>query len=62
MPVSAGPRFKVRVDLLPSAEIKIAHAEVGSGRQLQSLAKSGKELLIDIVEDSWQEGEPLLVG
>jgi hypothetical protein len=49
-----------RFYLLPAPEIKIADAEIGSGRQLYCLAKRGKKLLINIVEDSWQRGEPLL--
>jgi len=52
MPVSAGPRFKMGVDLLPSPEIKIPNTEIGSSRQLQRLAKSGQELLIYVVENA----------
>jgi len=48
------------VDLFPSAEIEIADAEIGSGRQLYRLAKGGEKLLVDIVEDSRQGVEPLL--
>ena len=47
-------------DLFPSPKIEIADAEIGAGRQLYRLAKRGEELLIDIVEDSRQRGEPLL--
>jgi hypothetical protein len=48
------------VELFPSAEIEIADAEIGSGRQLYRLAKGGEKLLVDIVEDSRQGVEPLL--
>jgi hypothetical protein len=49
-----------RVDPFPSPEIEVSDAEIGSGRQLYRLAKRGEKLLVDIVEDSWQRGEPLL--
>jgi len=48
------------VDLFPSAEIEIADAEIRASRQLYRLAKRGKKLLVDIVEDSRQGVEPLL--
>jgi hypothetical protein len=51
-----------RVDLFPSPEIEIADAEIGASRQLYRLAKRGKKLLVDVVEDSWQRGEPLLTN
>jgi len=60
--VLARPRFDIGTDLLPAPEIEIADAEIGSGRQLYRLAKRGKKLLIDIVEDSRQRGEPLLIS
>ena len=40
------------IDLLPAAQIEIADAEIGSRRQAQRLAKSGQELLIDVVENA----------
>ena len=49
-----------RVDLLPAPEIEIADAEIRAGRQLYRLAKRGKKLLINIVEDSRHGVEPLL--
>jgi hypothetical protein len=57
---ATGLGLNQRVDLFPSPEIEIADAEVGTGRQLYRLAKRGKKLLVDIVEDSRQRGKPLL--
>jgi hypothetical protein len=47
--------------LFPSAQIEIADAEVSSRRNLKRLAQSGQQLLIDVVEDSWQ-GVQLFFG
>ena len=57
---ATGPVLQQRVDLFPSPEIEITDAEIGASRQLYRLAMFGKKLLIDIVENSWQRGEPLL--
>ena len=60
MPVPARSGFDIGTEFFPSAQIEIADAEIGASRQLYRLAKRGKKLLIDIVEDSWQRGEPVL--
>lgn len=60
IPRSSRPISDGLVDPFPSPEIEVSDAEIGSGRQLYRLAKRGEKLLVDIVEDSWQRGEPLL--
>jgi hypothetical protein len=60
MPFPSRPGFDIGTELFPAAEIEITDAEIGSGRQLYRLAKRGEKLLVNIVEDSRQRGEPLL--
>ena len=62
MPVPARPGFDIGTDLLPAPEIEIADAEIGASRQLYRLAKRGEKLLIDVIEDSRQGIEPLLIS
>ena len=46
------PAVDQLVDLLPSAQVKLADAEVRAFRNLERLAQGGQERLIDILEDS----------
>jgi len=42
----------LRVKLLPAAQIEITHAEIGPVRDVQSLLKGAKQVLVYVVEDT----------
>jgi len=50
--VSALPSLDARINLTPTAEVKVAHAEVCSMSHFENSAKSWKQLGVDIVEYS----------
>ncbi|WP_337289480.1 hypothetical protein [Candidatus Methylomirabilis sp.] len=52
MAFSPGPLLNVRVELLPSAKVKVPHAEVGAIGYLNGLLQRRQERLLDIVEYS----------
>jgi len=61
MAISTRPRFDIRINLLPSAQIEIADAKISSRRKLKRLAQRGEQLLIDVVKNSRQGGTSLFL-
>jgi hypothetical protein len=53
---AAGPLLDVAINGLPSPEIKIAYAKVGSVGDLERIAEGRKKGLRYIVENAWHTG------
>ena len=51
--VATSPILNVFIKLSPASEVEVSDAKIGPVRHGQGCLESGKQLLVDIVENAW---------
>jgi len=55
MPITAGPRLDLVVQLFPSTEIEVSDTKVTTIRQRKSIPQGGQQRLFNVVKYSWHQ-------